>query len=186
MTIPNLLTILRILLTPLLVYLLLDNRLNEALVVFFIAGMTDGLDGLIARVFNQKSKLGAYLDPLADKLLLVTSFIMLATLDLVPAWLVIITVSRDVIIILGLAALMFHDVPVKIRPSALSKATTLMQLLTVLSTMGSAFILLPRWTYSALFFTTALFTIASGAHYIMAGVSLFEEERRAEKREERR
>ena len=78
MTVPNVLTLGRILLTPLLVWLLLDGDLELALLVFLIAGLTDGLDGMIARVFNQKSRLGAYLDPLADKILLVSSFILLA------------------------------------------------------------------------------------------------------------
>lgn len=177
MTVPNLLTLLRILLTPLLVWFLLDDRLNEALAVFIVAGMTDGLDGLIARLFNQKSKLGAYLDPLADKLLLVTSFILLAWLRLVPSWLVIITVSRDIIIVLGIITLMYHQVPVKIKPSGISKMTTLMQLLTVLFLLASSLIVLPRWGYTILFLVTAAFSVASGIHYISIGVSMYERSR---------
>ena len=76
MTIPNYLTILRVLLTPVLVILLLEERLSEALFVFIIAGVTDGLDGLIARLYKQKSRLGALLDPLADKLLLDTTYVL--------------------------------------------------------------------------------------------------------------
>jgi cardiolipin synthase (CMP-forming) len=182
MTVPNLLTILRILLTPLLIHFLHENRLKEALVLFFVAGLSDGLDGLIARLFHQKSKLGAYLDPLADKLLLVSSFIMLATLGLVPVWLVILTVSRDITILAGLAALMLRQIPVKIKPSALSKANTLMQLFTVLSAMGSVVVRLPSWVYSFFFCATALLTIGSGVQYVRAGMALAEEAKAEEKK----
>ncbi|GLI34146.1 CDP-alcohol phosphatidyltransferase family protein [Desulforhabdus amnigena] len=177
MTIPNILTLGRILLTPLLIWLLLDGNLKQALFVFFIAGMTDGLDGLIARLFHQKSKLGAYLDPLADKLLLVSSFILLGHLGLVPDWLVIVTVSRDIMIVLGLMTLIFHEVSVEIRPSFFSKITTLMQLVTILAVMGSPYASLPEWGYSILFFATAFFSVGSGIHYILIGISLLETRR---------
>lgn len=178
MTIPNILTLLRIFLTPVLIWFLLDRRLNHALVIFFLAGMTDGLDGLIARLFNQKSKLGAYLDPLADKLLLVSSFILLAWLSKVPNWLVIITVSRDVMIVMGIMTLKFHEIAVEMKPSAISKATTLIQLLTVLAMLASDLLILPEWMYLLLFVATAAFSLASGAQYVMAGVSLLEGQRR--------
>lgn len=177
MTVPNLLTILRILLTPVLVWLLLENRLNEALTVFFIAGATDGLDGLIARVFHQKSKLGAYLDPLADKILLVTSFVLLGHMGYIPYWLVIVAVSRDAIILLGLLSLMFHQVRVEIQPVLLSKLTTLFQLGTILATMGSGLFQLPQGGYTALFVTTAVLTVAGGVQYIMIGIALLDSRR---------
>jgi cardiolipin synthase len=177
MTVPNLLTLTRILLTPLLVWLLLNRNLNYALAVFLIAGLTDGLDGLIARVFNQKSKLGAYLDPLADKLLLVSSFILLGRLHLAPSWLVIIAVSRDAIILLGLLMLMFHQIPVEIRPAVVSKATTLAQLITVLAALGSDLFPLPSWNYLVLFVITAALSVVSGFHYIRVGISIYEENR---------
>jgi cardiolipin synthase len=178
MTIPNFLTLMRIFLTPLLIWFLLDHKLNQALVVFFIAGMTDGLDGLIARLLNQKSKLGAYLDPLADKLLLVSSFILLAWLSKVPNWLVIITVSRDLMIMMGIMTLQFHDVPVEMKPSATSKATTLIQLITVLAVLASDLLRLPHWAYLLLFVCTAAFSVVSGVQYIVAGFSLLEGQRR--------
>ena len=177
MTIPNILTIFRILLTPLLMWLLLENRLGEALAVFFLAGMTDGLDGLIARLFNQKSQLGAYLDPLADKLLLVSSFILLGRLGLVPMWLVVITVSRDAIIILGLLILMLHHVPIVIKPSIASKATTLAQLMTVLSILGSPYVQLQSWMYTLLFVSTGVLSVISGFNYVMTGFSLYDAHR---------
>ncbi|MCE5243569.1 MAG: CDP-alcohol phosphatidyltransferase family protein [Syntrophobacteraceae bacterium] len=174
MTIPNFLTLSRILLTPVLVWLLLDRRMNQALAVFFVAGVTDGLDGLIARLFHQKSQLGAYLDPLADKLLLVTSFFLLAWLDLIPYWLAIIAISRDAMILLGMMTLMFHRIEVDIKPVLMSKLTTLFQLLTVLAAMGSSLVVLPAYVYGFLFLTTAAFSVVSGIQYLKIGLSIFE------------
>lgn len=177
MNIPNALTLIRILLTPVIVWLLLDFRLDYALIVFFIAGLTDALDGLIARVLHQKTKLGAYLDPLADKLLLVSSFILLGHLGLVPLWLVIITVSRDAIILLGMMTLTFHNVAVEIKPSILSKWTTLFQLLTVLIVLSSTYHSIPRWLYSILFLLVAGFSVGSGLQYILRGLQLMDAHR---------
>lgn len=177
MTIPNAITLIRILLTPVIVWLLLDARLNYALVVFFIAGLTDGLDGLIARLFHQKSKLGAYLDPLADKLLLVSSFILLGHLGLVPLWLTVIIVSRDALILLGMMTLMFHNVAVEIKPSIVSKLTTLVQLLTVLLVLSSSYHSISRWVYSILFLLAASFSIVSGLQYIVKGLQLLDARR---------
>jgi cardiolipin synthase len=177
MTIPNLLTLLRILLTPVLIWLLLDRRLSQALLVFILAGFTDGLDGLVARVFHQKSRLGAYLDPLADKLLLASCFILLGRLQLLPNWLVIIAVSRDAIILLGIATLMLHQIRVQINPTVLSKLTTLMQLVTVLIMLSSTHLKLPHWGYTLLFAVTAGATVASGLHYMLTGIQLWEGQR---------
>jgi cardiolipin synthase len=177
MTVPNILTLFRILLTPLLIWLLLDARLAPALLVFFVAGMTDGLDGLLARLLNQRSKLGAYLDPLADKLLLVSSFLLLGRLGLIPNWLVVIAVSRDAVITLGLITLMFHQVPVQIRPTIDSKATTVFELATVLSVLGSPFVGLPALLVSFLFVCTAALCVVSTAHYVKIGIGLYEDSR---------
>ena len=93
----------RILLTPLFVIFLIRGLYVPALFVFTIAAVSDGLDGFIARVFNQRTILGAYLDPIADKLLLSSAFVSLAVLDILPAWLTVIVISRDVIIFMGIA-----------------------------------------------------------------------------------
>lgn len=174
MTVPNILTLCRMLLTPLLIWLLLDSRLNEALIVFFVAGLTDGLDGMIARVFHQKSQLGAYLDPLADKILLVSSFLLLGHLQLVPNWLVVIAVSRDAMILLGLMTLMHHHISFEIKPALLSKLTTLMQLGSVLAALSSACVPLPEWGYTTLFTLTAVLSVASGIHYLRIGIGLLD------------
>ncbi len=174
MTIPNLFTLARILLIPIFIWLLLCEMLNIALLVFFIAGVTDALDGFIARVSDQKSRLGAYLDPLADKLLLVSSFLVLGHLGLVPGWLVIIAVSRDVMIVLGLVTLTFFSVTIKIEPVLLSKLNTLLQISTVLAVLSVSLFPLPEWVYTVLFACTGVVCVASGIHYVVIGVRTLE------------
>jgi len=172
MNIPNLLTLFRILLIPLLVIFLMEGREDYALLVFVAAAISDGLDGFIARVFKQKTQLGAYIDPIADKLLIGTSYVTLAILDMLPGWLAVIVISRDVIILVGLAILLLNDRPITIRPVIDSKLTTLLQLLVVLYFLGKEtfHILLPMENYF-LFFTAAM-TLFSGFHYIFLGFSM--------------
>jgi cardiolipin synthase len=182
MTIPNLLTIGRIFLTPVLLWLVLERRLTAAMCVFFVAGMTDALDGFIARYFNQKSRLGAYMDPLADKMLLVSSFIVLCQIGLIPLWLVIITVARDIMILSGVFFLYFSGVSVEMKPLTAGKATTFFQLSTVFLALGSDLIPFPQWTYASLFVTTAALTIYSGVRYFCVGRLLFETHKSRESR----
>ncbi len=177
MTIPNILTIGRICLTPVLVWLILKNNLTDALIVFFIAGISDGLDGLLARVLNQKSRFGAYLDPLADKLLLVTSFLLLGYIELIPSWLVIIAVSRDVMILLGLFTLFFHQIKFEMRPLASSKLTTFCQLFTICVLLAKHIAPLPPLAYTFIFVVTAGFSIFSGGHYLIKGLILLDQHR---------
>jgi cardiolipin synthase len=177
MTVPNLLTILRIALTPLLVWFLLRGQLAHSLVVFLIAGVTDGLDGLIARLFQQKSEVGAYLDPLADKLLLVTCFLLLGRLGMLPVWLVVIAVGRDATILGGVLLLTLRHVRLQIRPSALSKLTTLAQLVTVFYTLVSALTSWLPWSSTLLHVVTAFLCVASGFQYVKMGLQLWEGER---------
>ncbi len=177
MTIPNILTLIRILLTPLLVWLLLNEKLTAALAVFFLAGITDGLDGFIARVFHQKSRLGAYLDPLADKILLVSSFILLGHMNLLPNALVVAAVSRDVLILTGVMTLTFFQVPLEISPSVLSKLTTLAQIVTVLVTLSHPLASWAPWFRKSLYVVTGLLTVASGFHYTILGFRIWERNR---------
>jgi cardiolipin synthase len=174
MSVPNIITLIRILLTPLLIYLLLDHRIGQALIVFFIAGVTDALDGLIARLFDQKSKLGAYLDPLADKLLLGSSFLLLGYLGLIPKWLVVIAVSRDVIISLGVVTMLLHQVPLEINPSFLSKLTTLVQIVTVCASLSSFYFSVPFFFNSILYGLTGTLCLISCLHYIFLGIRILE------------
>ena len=105
MNIPNFLSLLRIILVPVFVIFLIQAEYDKALITFAVAGLTDALDGTLARLLKCQTTLGAFLDPIADKLLLVTSFVSLALFGLIPAWLAVIVISRDFIILLGIAFL---------------------------------------------------------------------------------
>jgi cardiolipin synthase len=169
MTVPNVITILRILLVPIFIIYMINNRPLASLIIFLLASISDALDGLIARVFQQKSTLGAYLDPLADKLLLMTAYATLAILKMVPAWLTVLTISRDVIILLGVLMLYLTDHPVKISPSILSKLTTCIQVTTILIVLSLGYFNVEFLkVYS--FWLAATLTIASGLQYIRHGL----------------
>jgi len=179
MTIPNLLTLVRICLTPLLAWLLLREWMRAAFCVFFIAGLTDALDGLIARVLRQKSRLGSFIDPLADKFLLVTCFLLLWKIGQIPFWLVLITVGRDLLILGGFFVLWICRVRFEIRPLVSSKLTTLFELGTVFALLGRSILEFSTSMYTALFFTTAGFSIVSGGQYVSTGISLLKKKRGA-------
>ena len=135
LTLANQLTILRIMLVPAFVLLLVYERLGTALLVFLVAGITDALDGLAARLSGQRTSLGAWLDPMADKLLLVTTFIML-TLPAVPltnhlpVWLTVLVISRDVVIVAFVAIVNLAMGPRTFTPSLLGKSATAAFILT--------------------------------------------------------
>lgn len=172
LTIPNVLTIIRILLTPGFVMAYSGERFDLAWGLFAVAGLTDALDGFLARLLKQRSWLGAILDPLADKILLDTSYICLALNGWLPNWISILVVTRDVLIIGGLALLRFLGVAVdqKIRPSWASKATTLFQILLVLFVMLQQSLDI---SYPAIFWSLAVMTVIlttlSGADYVHIG-----------------
>ncbi len=169
MTIPNLITILRVLLVPIFVIYIINDRTLGSLIIFVIASISDALDGFIARVFHQKSDLGVYLDPLADKILLVTSYTTLAILKMIPPWLAVLIISRDVIILLGVLVLYLNRHPVKVHPSLLSKSTTCLQVATILMILSNSYLNIePIQIYT--FWLTAGFTIASGLQYIRIGL----------------
>ncbi len=157
LNLPNLITFLRIGAIPLFLILLTDEQYTEALWVFVIAGVTDSVDGAVARLTNSHTALGAYIDPLADKLLLVSSFSILAFLGFIPRWLAILVISRDVIILVGFAVLYFitaHSIAV--RPTLMGKASTFLQLLTV--TMALVGLHNPAWRFPLLWQATLMLT----------------------------
>jgi len=169
MTIPNLITILRVLLVPIFVIYIINDRTLGSLIIFIIASVSDALDGFIARVFHKKSDLGAYLDPLADKILLVSAYITLAILKMIPPWLAVLIISRDVIILLGVLVLYLNRHPLKVHPSLLSKSTTCLQIATILMILSNSYLNIePIKIYA--FWLTAGFTIASGLQYIRIGL----------------
>lgn len=165
MTIPNILTLFRILLTPVFLIFLFHNQFTEALVTFFLAGLTDGLDGFIARAFKQKSLLGAFLDPVADKILLVSAFLALASLNIMPWWLAVVVIVRDLAIITGASLLVLSDVPFEVKPSIAGKITTLFQLLTVVLTLSSQIFHVNRIFLWTLFLVSTIMTVVSGWDY---------------------
>ena len=141
-TIPNLISVFRFLLVPAVVLAMLQARWNWALAGFVLAGVSDGIDGFIARHFNQRSELGAYLDPMADKVLLVSVFVVLGIIGQLPLWLVVAAVSRDALIICAvlLSKVMVH--PVAMKPLMVSKLNTFAQVAfaaLVLAALGFGF-----------------------------------------------
>jgi cardiolipin synthase len=172
MNIPNILTLVRIILVPIFVILVMQGSFSSALAVFVIAGITDGLDGFLARVLRQQTDLGAYLDPLADKALIITSFVILSILEIIPGWLAVVVISRDCIILFGVSVLFLMSVPFEIRPTYVSKVTTLLQIVTVFLVL--VFKCLPEYEspvmISTAFWMTACLTVVSGFYYIFKGV----------------
>lgn len=167
--IPNSLTLLRILLIPVFVGLMLYDRYQPALAVLLGAGLTDALDGTIARAANQSTKLGMYLDPLADKLLLTSGFLTLSALHLVPLWIVILVVSRDVILLAGSVLAHLTDSAVDIEPTLLGKTTTVFQLVFLLMAVGCVAWGREMRLLDPLLYLVMLLTVASGFHYLYRG-----------------
>ncbi len=166
MTIPNLITTLRIILTPIFIIYLLNEQLLSALVVFMVCGVSDGLDGFLARLLKQKSTLGSYLDPIADKLILASSFVVLGVMGLIPSWLTVVVITRDVLISLGVMVLFIYRMEIRIHPSILSKITTCFQFVTIIGVLAVEYLALSEQVYFVLFVLTGVFTISSGLHYI--------------------
>jgi cardiolipin synthase len=129
--IANALTALRVVLIPLFAYLLISGKEPEALLVFVVCGLSDTLDGVLARWLRQRTLVGAYLDPVADKLMMATAFVVLAYVRVVPYWLTILVISRDVFILVGVSLYLLLLGDTGAQPTALSKANTAVQILTV-------------------------------------------------------
>lgn len=172
MSIPNFLTLIRIVLIPWFAILLINGSFKQALWVFAGAAVTDGLDGLTARWFSQKTKLGSLLDPIADKLLLSTAFITLAIMKEIPVWLSVIVISRDVVIVMGVGILFFSQIQVEIKPTVYSKMTTVFQLLLILLVLSSGYIQLGHWLRQGLILATLVLTLFSGFHYLYTGLKV--------------
>ena len=136
LNLPNLITIFRIFMVPLIVWLIITGQYMVAFAVFVIAGMSDGVDGFIAKRFNQATELGAYLDPIADKLLLVSIYVSLGFREILPAWLVILVVSRDILIIGAFLLSWLMDRPVPVTPLMVSKANTTAQIVLAALVLG--------------------------------------------------
>jgi cardiolipin synthase (CMP-forming) len=177
MNLPNILTLIRILLIPLFVILIINKHLDWAVLTFAIAGITDGLDGLIARLTHQRTELGAYLDPIADKLLLFAGFISLAIIEVIPSWLVVIVITRDVIILMGFLVMFLTGYHPKINPSFLSKTTTTFQIVTILFVLMAWYFPAFKHLSMVAVYGTAIITILSGIQYVYIGTRILNEKK---------
>ena len=165
--IPNLISVVRLLLVPLTVWLMISEAYGWAFLTFMAAGISDGVDGYLARRFDWRTKLGAYLDALADKALLVSVFVTLGLLRIIPAWLAIMVVSRDALIVGAVLLSRLMDNPVRVRPLMVSKVNTVVQIGFAVSVLGFAAL---GWPLKGLVdygsIPVALLTALSGAAYL--------------------
>src|SRR5258708_11346995 len=189
LTVPNLLPVFRMVLIPVFVTLLFYRRFSLALAVFVVAGLTDGLDGLLARRFSQQSQLGTVLDPIADKLLLVTAFIVLSMRSVfpqplpshlpVPFWVTVAVISRDVFIVVGAAAINMVTGFRGFRPSLLGKINTTVQIVAIAAIIFAASVPFGTGYYLPTIYTTVFaLAVLSGAHYVFFVSKLLNEDRR--------
>jgi cardiolipin synthase len=180
LTIANLLTVLRLILIPVFVMTIFYQHFELALVVFFVAAITDGFDGFAARALNQKTELGATLDPMADKLLLVAAFVVLSLPRFtitppIPFWLTAAAISRDVFIVLGALVINMTTGFSQFRPSMPGKINTFVQLaMIVYFLVANAFHFLTTWLPLAYYLTFGM-AVFSGLHYIFHANRLLNE-----------
>ena len=163
----NSVTLGRVFLVPVIFWLLVAGHMQWAAVTFVVAGLSDAVDGYLAKNFNQQTTLGAYLDPLADKLLIVSVYIALGTAGHLPLWLVVAEVSRDILIVLGVVLLRVVGQPLTIRPLVVSKANTFGQLVLAAVVLADEGFALGLGTLRlALVWITGILTLLSLAGYI--------------------
>jgi cardiolipin synthase len=186
----NQLTLLRMLLIPAFVILVLYGQLGWALIVFVTAGITDGLDGLIARRSGQHTQLGAWLDPMADKLLLVTTFVVLTLPGLglanrLPLWLTVLIISRDVIIVLTVTIVNLAIGRRTFRPSIYGKTATATYILTAVFAMLFNYLGYHSVVVDVFVYASLAITLVSSLHYIRHAARIIEESRGSVQRAER-
>ncbi len=145
---------------------LYQGQYLTALILFFVAGLSDGVDGFLARQFNWRSRFGAIADPLADKLLLVTAYVMLTLTSQIPDWLLSIVIGRDILIVVGALYYHYFISHYDVQPSWLGKSCTFIQIVYVLALiMSLASLPMPDWAIDYGIFIVATITLASGLHY---------------------
>jgi len=167
-TLPNLITLARLCAVPAAVWLILQHRLDLAFLVFVGAGISDAVDGWLARVWNARSALGALLDPVADKALLVSVYVTLAAIGVLPDWLAILVVFRDLLIVGGVLFLSVLGSPARIRPLLVSKANTVAQIgLAALALLLQGFGLAAPALLETMIWLVAATTLASGVAYVV-------------------
>jgi cardiolipin synthase len=175
LNVPNTFTILRVLLIPIFVISLLNRHFGWSFVIFVVAGITDAVDGVVARITHQKTAMGAYLDPIADKLLLTSAFVALAILKTIPGWLAVVVLTRDVIISLGFIILFLLDRRPEIKPTTFSKINTVLQVLTIAIALFSRIKVSFSGLVPVMIWVTAFTTILTGLQYIYLGTRMTDE-----------
>jgi cardiolipin synthase (CMP-forming) len=170
LNLPNSLTLLRLFSIPVFLGLLGYRHYRAALYVFGFAALTDSLDGTVARWFDAKTELGAFLDPFADKLMLLSAFVVLTVDGNFPPWMLGIVIVRDIVIVFGYFALAFFiNERIPVRPTYIGKASTFFQLGCVVAALARLDLAYPDY-FSALLYTTAGITALSGVHYMYRGL----------------
>jgi len=166
---PNIITVFRLFLVPPVVWALLHSEYGIALILFAIAGSSDALDGFLAKQFKWQSRLGSILDPLADKLLLVCTFLTLTWLGFVPLWLLIAVIARDVLIVIGAVSFHYLFGKFEMEPSFLSKMNTFFQIVYLLAVVfyhEEIVVAFKLWIIEALVYVVLLTTVVSGLDYV--------------------
>jgi len=167
LSIPNIISLGRLILVPVIVWFMVSGQMQLAFAAFVVAGLSDAADGYLAKRFKMETELGAYLDPLADKMLIVCIFVTLGIKGALPAWLVIGVVSRDVLIVGAILLSWLMDQPVKIRPMLVSKANTVAQIVLASVVLADeAFKLQFDDLRFAFIWITAVLTLASLLSYL--------------------
>ena len=165
--IPNFLTLARLCLVPVVIVMITSHAWLSAFAVFVVAGITDAVDGFIARHFNQRTELGAYLDPLADKALLVSIYITLAIVAIIPVWLTVLVVARDIMILGAIILSLLLNNPMTIEPLKISKANTFAQIAFAAMMLGTlAFNVSSPVIQDAMTISVAILTIGSMGAYL--------------------
>jgi len=166
--IPNIISLFRVLLTIPVIWTLLEGRFELALILFFIAGVSDGLDGYLAKHYGWQSRLGGLLDPLADKALLVSAFLCLGGLGILPAWLVALVIFRDVLIVSGALVYSFQIEQLNAEPSLISKLNTVLQIVLVLVVVVHHGVFeLPAIVVQSMIWAVTVTTVLSGVAYVI-------------------
>jgi len=170
LNLPNALTLARIFSIPFFLALLSKHRYTAALYLFGVAALTDGLDGAVARWFDMRTEIGAYLDPFAYKLLLISAFVVLTIENSIPAWLLGVVLIRDVVIVFGyfMFAIFTGERP-PMRPTYFGKAGTVLQLLCVIGALARAGLKWPLY-WNGLLYLTFVVTALAGVHYAYLGL----------------
>ncbi len=168
LNIPNVLTLARIIMTPVIVYMVLSEQAWLALALMVVAGITDMLDGAIARYFNMRTTVGAYLDPMADKIMLISLFVTLFIIEQVPLFVFLAIIFRDLIIVLGAITYEIVTHRLTMQPSFISKATTFIQIVYVVLLLLNMAIMIPTMLLQIAMWLTFVLTCASGLHYLVS------------------